>query len=124
ACERYGRDPSTLRRSLLLWSADADPWKAKGAFERLIERFAPLGFSDFVALMPRPEHSDVLDHFTDTVSATTAQLAKTRRCDHGLADWKTMVADRHVHTERPPRTLGDRRVRRVWAIHRPCEDPN
>jgi len=67
ACDRCDRDPATVRRSLLLWSGDADPWAAKGAFERLIERFAPLGFSDFIALMPLPEHTEVLDHFTDTV---------------------------------------------------------
>jgi len=67
ACEDCGRDPATVRRSLLLWSADADPWAAKGAFERLIERFSPLGFSDFIALMPLPERTEVLDHFTDTV---------------------------------------------------------
>jgi alkanesulfonate monooxygenase SsuD/methylene tetrahydromethanopterin reductase-like flavin-dependent oxidoreductase (luciferase family) len=67
ACERCDRDPATLRRSLLLWSGDADPWAAKGAFEQLIERFTPLGFSDFIALMPTPDQTAVLDHFTDTV---------------------------------------------------------
>jgi alkanesulfonate monooxygenase SsuD/methylene tetrahydromethanopterin reductase-like flavin-dependent oxidoreductase (luciferase family) len=67
ACEGCERDPATVRRSLLLWSAAADPWAAKGAFERLIERFSPLGFSDFIALMPQPVHTEVLDHFTDTV---------------------------------------------------------
>jgi alkanesulfonate monooxygenase SsuD/methylene tetrahydromethanopterin reductase-like flavin-dependent oxidoreductase (luciferase family) len=67
ACDRCNRDPATVRRSLLLWSSDADPWAAKGAFERLIERFAPLGFSDFIALMPQPEHAEILDHFTDTM---------------------------------------------------------
>lgn len=61
ACEARGRDPATLRRSLLLWSAEADPWAAKGAFERLIERFVPLGFSDFIALMPLPQDTDVLE---------------------------------------------------------------
>ena len=67
ACEACDRDPATVRRSLLLWSADADPWASKGAFEQLIARFAPLGFSDFIALMPLPEHAEVLDHFTDSV---------------------------------------------------------
>jgi alkanesulfonate monooxygenase SsuD/methylene tetrahydromethanopterin reductase-like flavin-dependent oxidoreductase (luciferase family) len=67
ACDRCNRDPATVRHSLLLWSGDADPWAAKGAFERLIERFAPLGFADFFALMPLPEHAAALDHFTDTV---------------------------------------------------------
>ena len=67
ACERYDRDPTTVRRSLLLWSADADPWTAKGAFERLMERFSALGFTDFIALMPLPEQADILDHFTDAV---------------------------------------------------------
>jgi alkanesulfonate monooxygenase SsuD/methylene tetrahydromethanopterin reductase-like flavin-dependent oxidoreductase (luciferase family) len=67
ACERCGRDSATVRRSLLLWSRDADPWEAKGAFERMLDRFIPLGFSDFVAFLPPPERVDALDHFSDTV---------------------------------------------------------
>jgi alkanesulfonate monooxygenase SsuD/methylene tetrahydromethanopterin reductase-like flavin-dependent oxidoreductase (luciferase family) len=67
ACERLDRDPATVRRSLLLWSADTDPWKDKDAFERIIERFIPVGFTDFIALSPPPECADVLDHFTENV---------------------------------------------------------
>jgi alkanesulfonate monooxygenase SsuD/methylene tetrahydromethanopterin reductase-like flavin-dependent oxidoreductase (luciferase family) len=70
ACERFDRDPATVRRSLLLWSADTDPWKDKGAFERLIERFIAVGFTDFIALSPPSEQSDVLDHFTQNVLPT------------------------------------------------------
>jgi alkanesulfonate monooxygenase SsuD/methylene tetrahydromethanopterin reductase-like flavin-dependent oxidoreductase (luciferase family) len=67
ACERVDRDPGTVRRSLLLWSPDTDPWKTKGAFERLIEQFVPLGFTDLIAMMPKPADLAALDHFTDTV---------------------------------------------------------
>jgi len=56
-----------VRRSLLLWSADTDPWRDKDAFERLIERFMLVGFTDFIALSPPPERADVLDHFTEDV---------------------------------------------------------
>jgi alkanesulfonate monooxygenase SsuD/methylene tetrahydromethanopterin reductase-like flavin-dependent oxidoreductase (luciferase family) len=70
ACERFDRDPTTVRRSLLLWSADTDPWKDKDAFERIIERFIPVGFTDFVALSPPSQRTDMLDHFTENVLPT------------------------------------------------------
>ena len=67
-CNRLGRDPTTLRRSVLLWpSGGADPWAHHSSLAEIVERFSPLGFSDFIAFPPPPEHSDVYDHLTSEV---------------------------------------------------------
>ena len=65
SCERLGRDPQTLRRSLLLWHlGGADPWAHKGALLEIVERFSSVGFTDFIAFWPPVQRSDVLDHVT------------------------------------------------------------
>ena len=62
-CERAGRDPRSLRRSLLLWRAGgSDPWAHRGALSEMVERFSPLGFSDFIAFSATPEQQDAFDH--------------------------------------------------------------
>ena len=51
ACEAGGRDPSTLRRSVLLFEA-LDPWESPVAFEDVVNRFAEIGFREFVVFWP------------------------------------------------------------------------
>lgn len=63
SCERAGRDPRTLRRSLLLWPiGGADPWAHRGSLLEMVERFSPLGFSDFIAFSATLEQQNVFDH--------------------------------------------------------------
>jgi alkanesulfonate monooxygenase SsuD/methylene tetrahydromethanopterin reductase-like flavin-dependent oxidoreductase (luciferase family) len=66
-CTEEGRDPSTLRRSLLIWPVGIDPWANDHALIDLVEMFVPLGFSDFVVLSPSHDRRDVLDHVTNEV---------------------------------------------------------
>lgn len=67
-CTRLGRDPTTLRRSLLLQQpGGSDPWARKGALMEIVERYSALGFTDFIAFSPQEHESDVLDHVTTEV---------------------------------------------------------
>jgi alkanesulfonate monooxygenase SsuD/methylene tetrahydromethanopterin reductase-like flavin-dependent oxidoreductase (luciferase family) len=68
SCERVGRDPRTLRRSLLLWPiGGTDPWAHRGALSEMVERFSPLGFTDFIAFSATPEQQDVFDHVSSEI---------------------------------------------------------
>jgi alkanesulfonate monooxygenase SsuD/methylene tetrahydromethanopterin reductase-like flavin-dependent oxidoreductase (luciferase family) len=68
-CVRIGRDPATLRRSLLIGPVSPDPWAHDNSLQDVIERFRPLGFTDFIAFSPPPEASDVYDHVTQELPA-------------------------------------------------------
>ena len=57
-----------LRRSLLVWPAGGtDPWAHRGALSEMVERFSPLGFTDFVAFSARPQQQDVFDHASSEI---------------------------------------------------------
>ena len=49
-----GRDPATLTRSLLALDEAFDAWSDPGAVPELVERFAPLGFTEFIFFPPEP----------------------------------------------------------------------
>jgi alkanesulfonate monooxygenase SsuD/methylene tetrahydromethanopterin reductase-like flavin-dependent oxidoreductase (luciferase family) len=49
-----GRDPETLTRSLLAFDEAFDAWSDPGAVPELVERFAPLGFTEFIFYPPEP----------------------------------------------------------------------
>ena len=49
-----GRDPATLTRSLLALDEAFDAWSDPGAVPALVEKFAPLGFSEFIFYPPEP----------------------------------------------------------------------
>jgi alkanesulfonate monooxygenase SsuD/methylene tetrahydromethanopterin reductase-like flavin-dependent oxidoreductase (luciferase family) len=51
-CRAAGRDPSTIRRSL--W-ADSSVLGSVDAYTAFVERHAALGFTDFIAVLPREE---------------------------------------------------------------------
>jgi len=53
--ESHGRSPSSLSRSLLVFHDALDPWSDDDAIPRLVERFRPLGFTEFIFYPPRPE---------------------------------------------------------------------
>ena len=70
---QQGRDSDTLTRSLSAFSDAFDPWSTDDAIPRLVEQFAPLGFTEFVFSPPRPDQMrdflrigvDVLATFRD-----------------------------------------------------------
>lgn len=68
-CARIGRDPATLRRSLLIGPVSPDPWAHDHSLEEVVERFLPLGFTDFIAFSPPPEASGVYDQVTQQLPA-------------------------------------------------------
>lgn len=49
------RDAQTLTRSLLVYVDAMDPWADPDAIPRLVEKFRPLGFTEFIFYPPRPE---------------------------------------------------------------------
>jgi alkanesulfonate monooxygenase SsuD/methylene tetrahydromethanopterin reductase-like flavin-dependent oxidoreductase (luciferase family) len=50
-CTAHDRDPSTLRRALLLFEA-LDPWSSPDAFERIVNAFVAVGIREFVVSWP------------------------------------------------------------------------
>jgi alkanesulfonate monooxygenase SsuD/methylene tetrahydromethanopterin reductase-like flavin-dependent oxidoreductase (luciferase family) len=50
-CDEIGRDPGTLRRSLLAVRPLA-PWRSRESFERLADRAHHLGFGELILYMP------------------------------------------------------------------------
>jgi len=66
-CEEAGRDPATLRRSLLLFDA-LDPWGSPDLLPRLVERFSAIGMTEFVVFWPdTDEQRKVFDHVVSDV---------------------------------------------------------
>jgi alkanesulfonate monooxygenase SsuD/methylene tetrahydromethanopterin reductase-like flavin-dependent oxidoreductase (luciferase family) len=50
-CAAAGRDPRSLRRSLLLVDA-LDAWSSPGALERVVEQFCAIGIREYTAFWP------------------------------------------------------------------------
>jgi alkanesulfonate monooxygenase SsuD/methylene tetrahydromethanopterin reductase-like flavin-dependent oxidoreductase (luciferase family) len=62
-CDRIGRDPSEIVRSLYYWiaRADEDPWSSIDAFHDLIGRYRETGIEEFIIDQPRPDQEAVLE---------------------------------------------------------------
>ena len=62
-CDKLGRDPSTVLRSLYYWIArsDQDPWSSLDAFHDLVGRYRQAGITEFVIDLPRPDQEAVLE---------------------------------------------------------------
>ncbi|HVM00189.1 MAG TPA: LLM class flavin-dependent oxidoreductase [Egibacteraceae bacterium] len=67
-CESAGRDPSSLRRSLLLIesrlapTSGLDAWANSDWFERIVTRFVETGIREFIAFWPQPHHMEHFEH--------------------------------------------------------------
>lgn len=62
ACAEIGRDPKTIRRSVLCWRAGA--MESTGSLEDWVGRYAELGFEDAVFFYPDdPSRAEVVDRF-------------------------------------------------------------
>lgn len=59
-CEEIGRDPDSITRSLFVFRP-LEPWRSKGDFESIIERFSALGFAEFIFPSPGPNELIVFD---------------------------------------------------------------
>ncbi len=62
-----GRDPKTLTRSLLLLDDAVDVWSDDATLKSVVERFVPLGFTEFVLYPPPRPQWDRIDHLARTV---------------------------------------------------------
>ncbi len=66
-CERIGRDPAGITRSLFLSALDPsagdlpDAWDSAGAFSEVVGRFTEAGVGEFIFNQPRPEQQDTAD---------------------------------------------------------------
>lgn len=69
-CRKAGREPSALRRSLLLFEA-LDAWATPDAFERTVEAFLEIGVREFVVFWPR---DDQRSRFERAVTTTMPRL--------------------------------------------------
>ncbi len=50
-CAAHDRDPSTLKRALLMFEA-LDPWPSPGSFERIVNSFVAVGMQEFIVFWP------------------------------------------------------------------------
>jgi alkanesulfonate monooxygenase SsuD/methylene tetrahydromethanopterin reductase-like flavin-dependent oxidoreductase (luciferase family) len=66
AVDAAGRDPGTLRLSLTVYHRTCDVWESPTTLERVVEMFAPLGFSEFVLYPPRHDQRRTYNHVTGT----------------------------------------------------------
>jgi hypothetical protein len=65
-----GREPESLTRSLLAFDEAFDAWTDPGAVPRLVEQFAPLGFTEFIFYPPTSDQrKDFLKVGVDVISA-------------------------------------------------------
>jgi alkanesulfonate monooxygenase SsuD/methylene tetrahydromethanopterin reductase-like flavin-dependent oxidoreductase (luciferase family) len=62
-----GRDPETLTRSLLLLDDVVDVWSDDATLPNIVERFVPLGFTEFVLYPPPRPQWDRIDHLARAV---------------------------------------------------------
>jgi F420-dependent oxidoreductase-like protein len=76
ACERVGRDPSEIVRSLYGWASvmPDDPWASVGAFEDVVGRYYEAGIHEFLIDQPPVEQFDVLERVaTDVIPRLRAE---------------------------------------------------
>lgn len=72
-CAEFGRDPATLRRSILLWDV-TDPLRAGNRLEELVDRFTAVGIDDFVIGWPDEDDAAEVAEFERLVTAAIPSL--------------------------------------------------
>ena len=63
ACERAGRDPSEVIRSVSYFPVRTErrPWESVEAFADWVEMYRAIGYTDFIFEAPPPEHRDTAE---------------------------------------------------------------
>ena len=78
ACVRVGRDPATLRRSVLLIHA-CDAWGSGDALRRNAERFFEIGMRDFIVFWPGDDRrADIERAANDVIPRLRNDLSQPR----------------------------------------------
>ena len=66
-CADIGRDPSTVRGSLLVYPRFVDVWADEVATESLVERIPRDGFTEFVFGWPSKQQAPVFELFVEEI---------------------------------------------------------
>ena len=68
-CMEIGRDPATLRRSLLLYGQEAEAaFASKDGFHQIVGRYREIGITEFIIYYPFiPEHRPFFEHIAENV---------------------------------------------------------
>ncbi len=80
-CAAFGRDPTELRRSLLLFGA-LDAWASTDALERVVRRFREVGIGEFVVFWPASEQLELFERVVAEVIPTLKRLETAERNEH------------------------------------------
>lgn len=67
-CADAGRDPSSVRRSLLLFDA-LDAWASEDHFEKILHLFRQVGMHEFVVFWPPPSRMHLLEQAAEVMAA-------------------------------------------------------
>jgi alkanesulfonate monooxygenase SsuD/methylene tetrahydromethanopterin reductase-like flavin-dependent oxidoreductase (luciferase family) len=70
-CVELGRDPATLRRSLVCWKP-LDPWETPDAFKSIVASFRDVGISEFNVMWPPDERLPLLEKAAATIASLRA----------------------------------------------------
>lgn len=62
-CNRIGRDPAEITRSLYGWASlmPQDPWASAAAFEAMLDAYTAVGINEFIIDAPRADQFAVLE---------------------------------------------------------------
>jgi alkanesulfonate monooxygenase SsuD/methylene tetrahydromethanopterin reductase-like flavin-dependent oxidoreductase (luciferase family) len=66
-CQELGRDPASLRRSLVMWSP-LDPWEGPDGLERIVVAFRDAGIGEFIVMWPPADRLDLLERAAATIT--------------------------------------------------------
>ena len=72
-CEKIGRDPTEIIRSLRLSIPKAvsrglpDPWSSVGAFTEVAGRYGEAGVNEFIIDQPRPDQYQVAERIASEI---------------------------------------------------------
>jgi len=72
-CEETGRDPASLRRSLVMWPP-LDPWASSDAFVRLVEDFRSAGIREFFVMWPGDERVELVERAAAAMPSLRGRL--------------------------------------------------
>ena len=77
-CAEIGRDPRSLRRSLVMWPP-LDPWADADGFTRIVETFLPTGIDEFVVMWPGDDRRALIEHAAQAMTVLRADTSRSAR---------------------------------------------